>query len=99
MQVGRFICVFFFLNFGWGKSPPTLGTRHDVAIVAVPCYPLYVPPRYAHPLAQGECSHFLCEKVFQKNDRFFETHSAREKWRSCYIRTAKKAFNINGQLN
>ena len=68
MQVGRFICVFF-LNFGWGKSPPTPGTRHDVAIVAVPCYPLYVPPRYAHPLAQGECSHFLCEKVFQKNDR------------------------------
>ena len=78
MQVGRFICVFF-LNFGWGKSPPTPGTRH------------------AHPLAQGECSHFLCEKVFQKNDRFFETHRAREKWRSCYIRTAKKAFNINGR--
>lgn len=69
---------FFFLNFGWGKSPPTLGTRHDVAIVAVPCYPLYVPPRYAHPLAQGECSHFLCEKVFQKNDRFLK-HIAREK--------------------
>lgn len=42
-----------FLSFGWGKSPPTPGTRHDVAIVAVPCYPLYVPPRYAHPLAQG----------------------------------------------
>ena len=65
----RSIHLCFFLNFGWGKSPPTPGTRHDVAIVAVPCYPLYVPPRYAHPLAQGECSHFLCEKVFQKNDR------------------------------
>ena len=37
--------------------------------------------------------------AFQFNDRFFETHRAREKWRSCYIRTAKKAFNINGRFS
>lgn len=95
MQVGRFICAFF--EFWVGEVSPYAWHTPRCRYRGGTMLPPLRTPALRAPLAQGECSHFLCEKVFQKNDRFFETHSAREKWRNYYIRTAKKTFNINGR--